>query len=120
MQKVLRGYALLDEAAIRAVRQWRYAPFVLNRRATPIIQTVLVNFATRVTPAGSGTGADGPGLVTPLTAEQSAGRARLAAHAGDTHGDWSAPVEGLRGRRVVATVADAGGSRVRLELGGER
>jgi hypothetical protein len=52
----------------------------------------------------------------PLNARQSAGRVRLATQAGVARGDWSAPVEGLRGRLIVATVEDAGGPLMRLEL----
>jgi protein TonB len=47
VQKVVRGHALLDDTAIRTVRQWRYAPFVVDGRATPIVRTVLVNFVNR-------------------------------------------------------------------------
>jgi periplasmic protein TonB len=47
VQKVVRGHALLDDEAIPAVRQWRYAPFVLDGRPTPLVQTVLVNFVNR-------------------------------------------------------------------------
>jgi TonB family protein len=42
--KVLRSIPLLDEAAIESVRQWRYAPTLLNGVPVPVIMTVTVNF----------------------------------------------------------------------------
>jgi protein TonB len=40
----LRSIPLLDQAAIDAVRQWRYTPTLLNGRAIPIVLTVTVSF----------------------------------------------------------------------------
>ena len=45
--KVLRSVPLLDDAAISAVRQWRYSPTLLNGVAVPVIMTVTVNFTWR-------------------------------------------------------------------------
>ena len=42
--KVLRGQPLLDEAALAAVRQWRYEPTILNGLAVPVVMTVTVAF----------------------------------------------------------------------------
>jgi TonB family protein len=42
--KVLRAVPLLDAAAVDAVRQWRYAPTVLNGVPVSVIMTVTVNF----------------------------------------------------------------------------
>jgi TonB family protein len=42
--RVLKSIALLDEAAIEAARQWRYAPTTLNGVPVPVIMTVTVNF----------------------------------------------------------------------------
>jgi protein TonB len=42
--KVLRGHPLFDEAAIEAVKQWRYQPLLLNGEPTGFILTVTVNF----------------------------------------------------------------------------
>ena len=42
--KVLRAVALLDDAAIAAVRQWKYTPTLLNGVPVPVIMTVTVNF----------------------------------------------------------------------------
>jgi protein TonB len=42
--RVLRSQALLDEAAIRAVRQWRYSPTELNGVPVPVLMTITVNF----------------------------------------------------------------------------
>jgi protein TonB len=42
--RVLRSIALLDEAALAAVRQWRYSPTLLNGMPVPVVMTVTVNF----------------------------------------------------------------------------
>jgi protein TonB len=42
--RVLRSIALLDQAALDAVYQWRFTPTVLNGQAVPVIMTVTVNF----------------------------------------------------------------------------
>ena len=49
---VIRSIALLDQAAINAVRQWKYTPTTLNGVPVPVIMTVTVNFAIP----------DGPGI----------------------------------------------------------
>jgi protein TonB len=41
---VLRSIPLLDQAALDAVRQWRFTPTLLNGMAVPVIMTVTVNF----------------------------------------------------------------------------
>jgi len=43
--KVLRSIPLLDGAAMDAVRQWRYAPLLLNGREVPFILTATVVFS---------------------------------------------------------------------------
>lgn len=42
--RVLRGFPLLDQAAIDAVRQWRFTPALLNGQPVPVVMTVTVNF----------------------------------------------------------------------------
>jgi protein TonB len=42
--RVLRSAGLLDDAAMAAVRQWRYSPLSLNGVPTPFILTVTVAF----------------------------------------------------------------------------
>jgi periplasmic protein TonB len=42
--KVLRGHPLFDEAAIAAVKQWRYQPLLLNGQPTEFILSVTVRF----------------------------------------------------------------------------
>jgi protein TonB len=42
--KVLRGHPLFDEAAIEAVKQWRYQPLLLNGITVPFIATVTLQF----------------------------------------------------------------------------
>jgi protein TonB len=45
--KVLKGHPLLDEAAVNAVRQWKYSPTLLNGEPVPVIATVTVIFNLR-------------------------------------------------------------------------
>jgi len=42
--RVLRSAPIFDEAAIEAVKQWRYVPLLLNGTPTPFILTVTVQF----------------------------------------------------------------------------
>ena len=42
--QIVRSVTGLDEAAITAVRQWRYTPTWLNGEPVPVIMTVTVNF----------------------------------------------------------------------------
>jgi len=42
---VLRSIPLLDQASLDAVRQWEFAPTVVNGKAVPVVTTVTVNFA---------------------------------------------------------------------------
>ena len=42
--RILRSIPLLDQAALDAVRQWRYTPTLLNGNPVPITMTVTVNF----------------------------------------------------------------------------
>jgi protein TonB len=42
--KVLRGHPLLDDAAMQAVKQWRYQPLLLDGAPTAFILSVTVNF----------------------------------------------------------------------------
>jgi TonB family protein len=45
--KVLRSIPLLDEAALEAVRQWRFTPTLLNGVPIPVVMTVTVNFTVQ-------------------------------------------------------------------------
>jgi protein TonB len=42
--RVLRSMPLLDGAAMEAVRQWRFAPSLLNGEPVPVVMTVTVTF----------------------------------------------------------------------------
>jgi protein TonB len=42
--RVLRSVALLDKAAMAAVKQWRYRPLMLNDRPSPFVLTVVLTF----------------------------------------------------------------------------
>jgi protein TonB len=44
---VLRSIPLLDQAAIKAVKQWRYQPLMLNSHPTPFIVVVTLTFSFR-------------------------------------------------------------------------
>ncbi len=43
--RILRSVPALDQAALEAVRQWRYRPALLNGVPIPVIMTVTVRFA---------------------------------------------------------------------------
>lgn len=43
--RVVRSIPFLDEAAVAAVRTWRFAPTVVNGRSVPVRMTVSVNFS---------------------------------------------------------------------------
>jgi protein TonB len=45
--KVLSGHPLFDEAAIEAVKQWRYQPLLLNGEPTGFILSVVINFSLK-------------------------------------------------------------------------
>ncbi len=45
--RVMRGHPLLDDEAIRAVKQWKYSPTLLNGEPVPVIATVTVIFNLR-------------------------------------------------------------------------
>lgn len=42
--RILRSIPLLDQAALDAVQQWKFAPLQLNGAPTPLVMTVTVNF----------------------------------------------------------------------------
>jgi protein TonB len=45
--RVLRGFSLLNQAAVEAVQQWRFTPARLNGQPVPVVMTVTVNFSLR-------------------------------------------------------------------------
>jgi protein TonB len=45
--RVLRPVKFLDQAALDAVKQWRYSPLVLNGVATPFVLTVTLTFSIK-------------------------------------------------------------------------
>jgi len=45
--RVLRSVQLLDEAAMEAVRQWRFTPTLLNGEPVPVVMTITVAFKLR-------------------------------------------------------------------------
>lgn len=42
--EVVRGHPMLIDAAVEAVKQWKYQPTLLNGKPVPVIATVTVNF----------------------------------------------------------------------------
>ena len=47
LAKILSGHPLFDDAALEAVRQWRYQPLLLNGQPTGFILSVVINFNLR-------------------------------------------------------------------------
>jgi protein TonB len=45
--EIIRGHPLLNQAAVEAVRQWKYSPTLLNGEPVSVIATVTVNFVLR-------------------------------------------------------------------------
>ena len=45
--KVLKSHAMFDQAAIDAVRRWRYTPTILNGVPVEVLLSVTVNFQIR-------------------------------------------------------------------------
>ena len=45
--EVVRSTPLLDEAAVAAVRQWRYEPTLVDGEPVSVLMTVTMNFALR-------------------------------------------------------------------------
>jgi protein TonB len=43
--RVMSSVPLLDDAAVRAVRQWRYTPTELNGVPVPVLMTIIVRFS---------------------------------------------------------------------------
>lgn len=46
--KIVKSIPLLDQAALDAVKQWKFAPPRVNGRPAPIIMNALVSFALRM------------------------------------------------------------------------
>jgi protein TonB len=42
--RVLKSHPLLEQAAIEAVKQWKYSPTLLNNEPVPVVATVTVEF----------------------------------------------------------------------------
>jgi protein TonB len=45
--RVLRSKPLLDDAAVEAVRQWRFTPTLLGGQPVPVVMTVTVSFSLK-------------------------------------------------------------------------
>ena len=45
--RVLKSNPVLDEAALKAVKEWRYDPTIVEGKAVPVKMTVTVNFSLR-------------------------------------------------------------------------
>lgn len=45
--RIVRSIPMLDEAALRAVQNWRFEPATVDGRSVPVRMTVTVNFTTR-------------------------------------------------------------------------
>ncbi len=45
--RVARSIPLLDQAALDAVRQWKFTPTLLNGAPVPVVVTMTINFTLR-------------------------------------------------------------------------
>jgi protein TonB len=45
--RVVRSIPLLDQAALDAVKQWKFTPALLNGAPTPVVVTMTVNFTLK-------------------------------------------------------------------------
>jgi protein TonB len=43
--RIVKSIPLLDEAALKAVREWRFAPTLINGRPVPLRMVVTVSFS---------------------------------------------------------------------------
>lgn len=59
--QLISGHPMLAPAAIAAVKQWKYSPYLLNGEAVEVETTVQVNFTMPDKPADGGTGSDQSG-----------------------------------------------------------
>jgi TonB family protein len=58
--RITSGHPFLTDAAVMAVKQWRYSPTLLNGVPVPVATTVTVAFALKNDKAEAGSGSDAP------------------------------------------------------------
>ena len=73
---VISGPVALRDAAVDAVKQWTYKPFMLNGRATDVDTTITVNFPP--TEASLGGAPAGTGQTPPALPSLPSGRVRIS------------------------------------------
>ena len=49
--QVISGHPMLTQAALDAVRQWKYRPYLLNGNPVEVDTQITVNFTLSLTPA---------------------------------------------------------------------
>jgi TonB family protein len=59
--ELISGHPMLAPAAIDAVKQWKYKPYLLNGEPIAVETTVTVNFTLSDKPAAEGVAVDTPG-----------------------------------------------------------
>jgi TonB family protein len=100
--RVLKTIALLTEAAVEAVRQWRYTPTLLNGEPVEVLMVVTVNFSLPgARTRGGGAGPDPEAILS----------AQLRKDTDDVTLDYPAGAfeSGARGPVVVQLTVDAAG-----------
>ena len=78
--RLLRSIPMLDQAAIDAVRQWKYEPTLMNGQPVPVIMTVTVNFTLRDSAPGAVVRLD---VNVPPELQRTPGSVRLVVRAND-------------------------------------
>jgi TonB family protein len=61
--QLISGHPILAPAAIEAVKQWKYKPFLLNDEPVEVETSVTVNFTLADKPPAEGVAGDAPGAV---------------------------------------------------------
>lgn len=83
--QLVSGHPMLAPAAIEAVKQWKYKPFLLNGEPVIVETQVMVNFVLSAKPPASNVAGDQPSEAPPLNSGPVGGI--ISSHPGPTRAD---------------------------------